>query len=205
MAVTSTSAAEYDGYSACRPTDYNLNANILSCEVLPDPGRCYYVSASYYDDPNDSNEDFGISLMPYEFWYAATYFYVNGKYDSISNQGDDSRAVLKQVDAGTKVTFESFDKLPQVCVLSGSLQYGAGRELRISWNAKDPMPMELLAKQNPKPTVIPNVRTREGVRLRWFDEHPSNRGSGSLAGTAYLEDALLGNWNPRASFIMRSL
>ncbi|MEY3896992.1 MAG: hypothetical protein RLZZ214_2513, partial [Verrucomicrobiota bacterium] len=133
-----------------------------------------------------------------------TYFYINGKYDSISNQGDDSRAVLKQVDAGTKVTFESFDKLPQVCVLSGSLQYGAGREPRIAWNANDPMPMELLAKQNPRPTVIPNVRTREGVRLRWFDEHPSNRDSGSLAGTAYLEDALLGNWNPRASFIARS-
>ena len=64
--------------------------------------------------------------------------------------------------------------------------------------------MQLLDKENPKPTVIPNVRTREGIRLRWFDEHPSNLDSGSLAGTAYLQDALLANWNPRASFIVRS-
>ncbi len=197
-------AAEYDGYSAYRPTDYNLNENVLSCEVPPDPARCYYVSASDYDDPNDPNEDFGIDFLPYEFWYAPTYFYVNGKYTTISNQGDDTRAILKQLGESSKVTFESFDKLQQLCVLSGSSQYGAGREPRISWNAKDPMPMELLGKTNPRPTVKPNVRTREGIRLRWFDEHRSNTESGFLAGTAYFQDALLANWNPRASFIVRS-
>ena len=45
--------------------------------------------------------------------------------------------------------------------------------------------MELLDRNNPRPTVIPNVRTREGIRLRWFDEHPSNQiNSGSCSGTA---------------------
>ena len=80
-------AAEYDGYSPYRPTSYNLNNNILSCEVPPDPGRSYYVSASDYDEPDNPNEDFGINFLPYEFWYAPTYFYVNGKYDSIYQPG----------------------------------------------------------------------------------------------------------------------
>jgi len=66
------------------------------------------------------------------------------------------------------------------------------------------MPVELLDRFNPKPTVIPNVRTRESIRLRWFDEHPSNTLSGKLAGTSYFDDALLANWNPRASYAIRS-
>ena len=43
-----------------------------------------------------------------------------------------------------------------------------------SWSGSERMPMELLDRTAPQPTVIPNVRTREGIRLRWFDEHPSN-------------------------------
>lgn len=197
-------AAEYDGYSAYRPTDYNLNENILSCEVMPDPGRCYYVSASDYADPNDPNENFGIDFLPFEFWYEPTPNIFGTGANGIDFQGDDSRAILKQVPARAKVTFESFDKLPQLSVLSGSLQYGAGREPRIAWSEYGHMPMQLLDKDRPRPTVIPSVRTREGNRLRWFEEHESNRKSGALAGTPYLEDALLANWNPRASFILRS-
>ena len=197
-------AAEYDGYSAYRPTDYNLNQNILSCEVSPDPARSYYVSASEYDDPNDPTEDLGIPFRPLEFWYEPTPRIFGSGDDGISFQGDDSRAILKQVSAGAKVTFESFDQLPQIAVLSGSLQYGAGREPRVSWSKYEHMPIQLLDKAKPQPTQIPNVRTREGIRMRWFVEHESNRRSGSLAGTAYFEDALLANWNPRASFILRS-
>ncbi len=195
-------AAEYDGYSAYRPTAYNLNENVLSCEVSPDPSRSYYVSASDYNDPN--NPESGMNFRPYEFWYAPTWFVVNGRFVSIANQGDDVRSILKQVGADSKVTFESFDKLSQIAVLSGSLQYGAGREPRISWSTNEVMPMELLDKEKPHPTVVPNVRTREGIRLRWFQEHDSNTGSGFLSSRPYFEDALLANWNPRASFILRS-
>lgn len=197
-------AAEYNGYSVYRQDDYNLVENELSCEVSPDPSRCYYVSASDYDDPNDPNEDFGNTFRPFEFWYAPTLFFINGRFLTIANQGDDVRAILKQVGSNSKVTFESFDKLPQLAVLSGSLQYGAGREPRIAWNKNDPMPMELLDKAKPRPTIVPNVRTREGIRLRWFEEHLSNTGAGRLKTSPHFDDALLANWNPRASFIMRS-
>ncbi len=189
--------AEYDGLSAYRPGPYNLANNELSCTVAPDPSRCYYVSASDIDG--------GINYQPVKFWYQPANLWVNGKYVQITNQSDDTRVIMKEVGMAETVTFESFDALPQMTVLSASLQYGGGREPRIAWSKYERMPMELLDKSNPKPTIVPNVRTRESIRLRWFDEHPSNRlNSGPLKDTAFFDEALLANWNPRASFIMRS-
>ncbi|MCP5533447.1 MAG: hypothetical protein H7A48_09760, partial [Akkermansiaceae bacterium] len=58
---------------------------------------------------------------------------------------------------------------------------------------------------NPQPTVTPDVRTRESVRLRWFQEHLSNQiNSGPLSGTPHFDEALLANWNPRAAFSART-
>jgi hypothetical protein len=189
--------AEYDGLSAYRMGSYDLNKNVLSCNVAPDPGRAYYVSASDIGG--------GFSFLPVEFWYAPTYFFANGRFAAIDYQSDDTRAIMKSVGSTSTVTFEVFDELPQLAVLSASLQYGAGKEPRISWSKNERMPMQLLDRLNPRPTVIPNVRTRESIRLRWFDEHGSNKkGAGSLKDTPHFEEALLGNWNPRASYSMRS-
>ena len=191
LVFSAAKAAEYDGLSVYRPGPYDLNKNVLSCDVAPDPARCYYVSGSDIGG--------GIDFLPKEFWYAPA-TWINVPY-----QSDDTRAVLKSVGNKSTITFDEFDSLPQIAVLSASLQYGAGREPRIAWAKKERMPMELLDRFNPKPTVIPNVRTREGIRLRWFDEHQSNMlHSGGLLGTPHFEESLLGNWNPRASFILRS-
>ncbi|WP_193210444.1 hypothetical protein [Luteolibacter marinus] len=190
-------AAEYDSLSPYRQGPYNLNANELSCTVAPDPSRCYYISGTDIGG--------GIPYRPTSFWYAPTPYWSGvGRY-GVENQGDDTRAILKNVGFASTITFEDFDALPQVSVLSASLQFGAGREPRVSWNQYERMPMQLLDRADPHPTVVPNVRTREGIRLRWFNEHPSNlSASGALAGTPHFEDALLANWNPRASFILRS-
>jgi len=188
--------AEYDGLSAYRSGPYNLNANELTCTSPPDVSRCYYVSASDIGG--------GIDFLPKQFWYAPSLWYVDGKW-GVVNQSDDTRAIMKRVDASSTVTFESFDALPQLSVLSASLQFGAGKEPRIAWSNHERMPMQLLDKLSPTPTVMPNVRTRESIRLRWFTEHASNYfGSGALAGTPYFEEALLANWNPRAGYVVRS-
>lgn len=188
---------EYSGLSDYRPGAYNLNANVLSCEVSPDPAKTYYISATDIGG--------GFSFLPKEFWYAKTPYWSAASRDGVENQVDDTRAILKHVADTATVTFEDFDKLPQASVLSASLQYGAGRESRMVWGGNERMPIQLLDRLAPQPTLIPNVRTREGIRLRWFDEHPSNViGSGALAGTAFFEEALLANWNPRASFVVRS-
>ncbi len=186
--------AEYDGLSAYRLTNYNLANNILSCKVAPDPGRSYYVSGS---DIATEGQVFRCT----SFWYSPTPAWGGG----VKNQGDDTRVIMKSLAGASTVKFEDFDKLPQVTVLSASLQYGAGREPRIAWDINNPMTMELLSKTAPKPTLIPDRRTREGIRLRWFQEHPSNiKGSGPLKNTPYFDEALLANWNPRAAYIVRS-
>lgn len=190
-------AAEYDGLSAYRPGSYNLANNLLTCNMPPDPGRSYYVSASEIDG--------GINFLPVNFWYAPTPYWSQAGKNGVENQSDDTRVILKSMGTAKSVTFEEFDALPQIAVNSASLQYGAGREPRISWNGNERMPIQLLDRDNPRPTVVPNVRTREGIRLRWFEEHPSNKlNSGPLTNTPHFEEALLANWNPRASYIMRS-
>ncbi len=186
-------AGEYDGLSVYRPGSYDLSKNELSCEVAPDPSRAYYVSGSDIDG--------GFRFRPVKFWYEPTPAWGGG----VRNQGDDTRVVLKDLGSNSNITFEAFDALPQITVLSASLQFGAGKEPRIAWSNYERMPMQLLARADPRPTTIPNVRTREGIRLRWFQEHPSNLvNSGPLRGTPHFEDALLANWNPRASYITRS-
>ena len=190
-------SAEYDGLSAYRLGSYNLANNELTCGQPPDPGRCYYVSASEIGG--------GINYQPVKYWYAPTPYWSSGGRNGVENQSDDTRVILKSMKGMSAVTFEEFDALPQVAVVSASLQFGAGREPRIAWNNHERMPIQLLDRANPKPTDIPNVRTREGIRLRWFDEHPSNLfASGKLSGTPHFEEALLANWNPRASFVIRS-
>lgn len=186
-------AAEYDGLSPYRPGPYDLSRNELSCEVAPDPSRCYYVSGS---DISGS-----MTFRPLKFWYAPTPGWGGG----VLNQSDDTRVVMKELRGASGVSFEAFDALPQISVVSASLQFGDGKEPRIAWSDYERMPMQLLSRTDPKPTTVPNVRTREGIRLRWFREHPSNLvNSGPLRGTAHFEDALLANWNPRAAYILRS-
>ncbi|MCU0751304.1 MAG: hypothetical protein MUF13_17330, partial [Akkermansiaceae bacterium] len=190
-------SAEYDCLSPYRIGSYNLNANELTCNLPPDVSRSYYVSGTDIGG--------GMRFRPMRFWFAPTPYWSQGGRNGVENQSDDTRAVMKHVGDNSTITFEDFDKLPQIAVLSCSIQFGAGREPRIAWNKLDKVPMELLPMVNPRPTAIPDVRTREGVRLRWFDEHKSNLfNSGPLYGTPHFEEALIANWNPRASFILRS-
>lgn len=183
--------AEYE-----RPLDgsssYALEKNSLSCETSPDPSRNYYMS--------NSEVDGGIDFIPTTYWFAPISW-----LGGITNQGDDCRVMLKPLGTRQNLTYEQFDALPQMSVISASLQFGAGREPRISWSKNEKMPVEETAIANPKATTTPNVRTREGIRLRWFNETTSNqKGSGALSNTAHFEEALLGTWNPRASYATRS-
>ena len=191
-------AAEYDGRSVYHPGDYDLAKNELSSEVAPDVSRSYYISQAEITG--------GMKSRPIKYWFDATQLWSTAGRKGIENQSDDTRVVVKALTGTEPVTFESFDALPQVAYVSGSLQYGAGREPRIAWNAKDPLPIEFLDKANPRPQLEPNVRTRDGLRMRWFDEPLSNQiNSGALsASPQFFEEAALANWNPRAAYAVRS-
>ena len=173
--------------------NYALEANSLTCTMPPHPSRSYYTS--------DSEIDGGINFIPTEYWFAPISW-----LGGITNQADDCRVILKQLGNSSQVKFEDFDKLPQLALLSASLQFGGGREPRISWSTNEKIPIEQTSATGAAVlTSQPNVRTREGIRLRWFEETQSNiENSGSLKGTPHFDDALLANWNPRAAYVTRS-
>lgn len=195
LVFSADKAAEYERPLNGSASGYALEKNTLSCEVAPDPSRNYYLS--------NSEVSGGISFVPTAFWFAPTTFWQSG---GIANQGDDCRVVWKLRGDRTGITFEEFDRLPQLAIVSASLQYGAGREPRVAWDRLNKVPIEETGAASPvTATLAPDVRTREGVRLRWHREHLSNElASGRLARTPHFQEAALANWNPRASFAFRS-
>lgn len=197
LVFSAAQSAEYARPPFATSNNYALEENTLSCTLPPHPSRSYYTS--------DSEIDGGIDFVPTYYWFAPTRAWGE---NAIRNQGDDCRVMLKSLGSDRRITFEKFDALPQIATLSASLQFGAGREPRIAWSKNEKMVVEetgptLVATQPLK--LPPNVRTRDGVRLRWFEEHRSNvLGSGELSGTAHFDEALLATWNPRAAYVTRS-
>ncbi len=190
-------SAEYNRLNMPNNTsgNYALEANSLTCLKPPHPSRSYYTS--------DSEIDGGIDFIPSDYWFAPIGAFGGG----IANQADDCRVILKQLGTATNVKFGDFDKLPQLALLSASLQFGGGREPRVSWSTNEKIPVEETSASTDTAvlTTLPNVRTREGIRMRWFEETQSNLiGSGPLKGTPHFEDALLATWNPRAAYVTRS-
>jgi hypothetical protein len=188
-------AAEYDS------TNY-LN-NTLSSEVAPDPSRNYYISSAEFDENNEDQRDSGFNFIIEEFWYSPFTDWRAGQ--KMNNQADDARMIWKRAEGISTMDVYAFDKLPQMQFVSCSLQFGGGREPRVAWNASDTIKVEKTELFNPVLRRAPNVRTREGFRLRWFNEHESNAGVlNNPAGRGVFDTAPLANWNPRAAYAIRS-
>ena len=186
----------YQGWTIYNPTtNFNLLANMLSCEVTPDVSRNYWVAPIF--TPLE-----GWGAKPSKYYYAA-----QPTLDANTVQAQDTRAILKSAAGVSRVgSYADLDSLPQISVLSGSLQYGAGKEPKLVWSTQNDMPWETFSSIGGVPTIVPNVRTREAIRMRWFNEHTSNinNAGSTMRSTPHFEEAMLANWNPRASFVIRS-
>ncbi len=102
------------------------------------------------------------------------------------------------------IDLRNFVSLPHGQFVSCAFQYGDEDELPVQWSQSDPVP---LPRSTAEGIVFqtPDRRTRDGFRLRWFNEHQSNiMGSGSLSGTPHFETAPIANWNLRATYSFRS-
>ncbi|MGC6427204.1 MAG: hypothetical protein ACON5H_09445 [Akkermansiaceae bacterium] len=101
---------------------------------------------------------------------------------------------------------------PMIAVGNISLQAGGGDELPLRWanSVTHPVyeiPVQGGALRKNGTNGHPNPRTRDGFRLRWWEEHPSNIANTTrLAGkmTNMLQTAGIGNWNVRASYSLRT-
>lgn len=201
LADTKIGPGETLMFTPDKAAEYNhgaLEENTLSAKVAPDADRNYYFTASELDG--------GMNFYPTSYWFAPT-------VRNIRNQSDDFRMILKHRGSRRGIRAEDFDALPQVAYVSCSMQYGAGREPRLAWNAEmresmfetDLTSADWLPRPGQPAKPVPNVRTRDGYRLRWFNEHLSNlEASGALQGEPHFETAHLANWNPRAAYSFRT-
>jgi type II secretory pathway pseudopilin PulG len=120
-------------------------------------------------------------------------------------QADDYVMLWKPMKGSGTIDEAGFNALPQGSLVSCAYQYGDEDELPVEWSNIDPVPIPKSTKTSAAINQKPDRRTRDGFRLRWFEETQSNIiGSGSLAGTPHFQDAPLATWNMRATYSLRN-
>ena len=174
----------------------DILTNRLSSSVVPDPSRNLHVNYSNYISQTNTWEG------------GSDYLFLRYTQNAVSgekNQVDDSRAIWKSAKDVSSVNVAGFDALPQIQAVSCSPQFGAGREPNIVWSENNTVAIPYYDTTDYTISAIPDTRSREGYRLRWFDEPASNiLAATKTTGAAAFEEALLANWNPRASYSIRS-
>jgi hypothetical protein len=174
----------------------NVLSNRLSSSVVPDPSRNLHINYSTYVASTNTFEG------------GSDFLYLNYTHNLVTaekNQVDDSRAIWKSASGVSSLSVAGFDALPQIQAISCSPQFGAGREPNVVWNENNTVPIPYYGSPDYTITAIPDTRSREGYRLRWFREPVSNLLAASrTTGAAAFEEALLANWNPRAAYSLRS-
>jgi hypothetical protein len=100
-------------------------------------------------------------------------------------------------------TVQSFNNEPMLVYASVSLQAGGGDEYPVRWaNGVSHPVIRLTGPGDHVPEgVPPSPYTRDGFRIRWLDETLANKGANN---ELFLQEAPLGNWNLRASYISRN-
>lgn len=178
-------------FSAARsgPYDHDMvSNNLLSPTIAPHPSRYYHQDMARRH-----------SLAPISFFEFPGPEYASGP--------DNNLMALKR-GTGRTVTDLDFDSLPQIVYANTSLQAGGGDELPLLWNSSAVVPVHRLAGPAAvlSGSATPDVRTRDGFRLRWWRETRSNElASGSLSRhPRHLQSAIIANWNPRASYFCRT-
>ena len=183
LVFTPTRASEYRNGIKLDGAEFNLAANLLTPTQAPHPERSFTIS----NPPGQPGFDFiptGISMES-----AAPFFALFGM-KGLEKPADDLRVILKDMAGETTVDVETFDRLPQIALVSGSLQYGADRESVAAWAGPVQIPIEKITAGPAR--LVPDGRTRQGLRLR----------SGSSPTAA--SEAVFANWNPRAAYAVRS-
>ncbi|HVJ46564.1 MAG TPA: hypothetical protein VM511_09290, partial [Luteolibacter sp.] len=205
-------------WSPTRNTPYNESAyaqNLLSTSFAPSPSRSLYM-----DSRGDGSALFKATQTTYpgipgfldnvlqgppsgwrEVVPAAK---TNNLQQEAYTQADDYFMSWKPF-SPSSLTADSFKDQPMGRFVSCAYQLGDEDEMPVEWTSTDPVPMPLSSIGNPAVNQIPDRRTRDGFRMRWLQEPPSNViGSGSLAGRPHLEESAVGNWNLRASWAFRT-
>ena len=179
-------------FSPQRASEYSIanpGRNKLSAERAPDPTRYFYQDMLQRHDGK-----------PIRF--------TESPGGGRASGGDNYLMALKDATGLENATDAQFDTMPLMVYTNGSLQAGGSDELPVLWNARAPVRILELdhSRDRLDGNAIPDVRTRDGFRMRWWEEPVSNQeGSGQLADDPrHLQSAIIANWNPRAAYYCRN-
>lgn len=191
LPAVTLAAGETLVFSPARSGRYDLDTisnNLLSPSASPHPTRYYYQD------------------MERKHSQAPDRFYEFPK-DGYGSGSDNYLMALKSGGSGS-ITDVAFDSLPLIVYANISCQAGGGDELPLRWRSNAEVPVYRLAGAGAvlPGGAIPDVRTRDGFRLRWWREHASNvLASGQLSRhQRHLQSAIIANWNPRAAYFCRT-
>ena len=180
---------------------FDVARNVLSASVAPDPSIYFWQDMRVRDTSNRVIH----TSVPRSFI----------EFPGPGNQsgGDNYMMSLKSAGRARSFNDSSFNSMQSIVYANTSLQAGGSDELPVQWSsgrgARVPEPrVHQLANSRARlpGTAIPDTRTRDGFRIRWWDEHRSNvLGSGQLRGQPqHLKTSVLGTWNPRAAYFCRN-
>lgn len=191
----------------------NFSANLLSADAPPNPSRAFYQDARADGVPLFQPLSTGtgplaqpnsLTGLPIEWREIVPPRPAGNIQTSAWTQADDYFMSWKPLQ-GSLTNLQSFQNMPMGRFISCAYQYGDEDELPVEWTSQDTVPMSRSTLARPVIATTPDRRTRDGFRLRWFQETVSNLiGGGSLAGKPHLEDSAIANWNLRASWSYRS-
>ncbi len=191
LPAVTLAAGETLVFSAARNGRYELDGianNLLSPTVGPDPTRYYY------QDMERTHSQAPVKFLEFP-------------RPGRESGADNYLMALKNAGSRT-ITDAAFDSMPQIVYANTSAQAGGGDELPLQWLSSTEVPVHRLTGPGGvlPAGAIPDVRTRDGFRLRWWREHPSNeQASGQLSRhPRHLQSAAIANWNPRAAYFCRT-
>jgi len=199
---------------ARRYDETTFSNNVMYPDVSPSPSVSFYQDARVDGFPlfkvyNESNDPRAfnnrIQAVPREWREYVPDKPVGDLQDLGYLQSDDYFMLWKPMNGSGTINLDGFNALPQGSLVSCAYQFGDDDELPVEWSDLDPVPVPRTTKANASVSQAPDRRTRDGFRMRWFEEHDSNKlGSGSLAGTPHFECAPLATWNMRATYALRN-
>lgn len=218
MSGTTLGPGESAVWSPASNRVYNetsFGQNLLSPSVAPSPTRSFYQDRRALDsaplfelknntDPSLRLEHNRTSAPPIDWREVVPGTSSTNLQAAMYTQADDYFMSWKPLSASSFNT-TTFRDFPMGRFVSCAYQYGDEDEMPVEWTSLDPVPFPAMSGTNGTVSVTPDRRTRDGFRFRWSQETESNMiGSGSLSGSAHLEDSPIGNWNVRASYSFRS-
>lgn len=185
----------------------NIGNNVLQAQDAPSSSsylfKDYLIENLSGGNATNARDDDG---KPSEFMPTAPSTFREAPRDHGRQGADNYMFMLKYLDdssSASDVTLNSFASLPALVYASISLQAGGSDEFANEWATGTGATVIPLtgAGDHVDSGINPHPFTRDGFRVRWLDETASNIGANN---ELFLQEAPLGNWNLRASYICRN-